>query len=352
MFSSNDKKSLITVIIPIYNGELFLSECIESVRRQSYPHWELLLIDDGSSDRSADICKQHASSDSRIIFLRLPHGGVSAARNAGLVQGRGDYFFFLDCDDIIHPQTLEAELHFMQMFGCAFAGLTFTNVGAEFKLPAQPAPIAHEYHCFSCTELRNLFGNHGSYELWAIGGKLLARSAVEGLFFPETVASAEDTLFLLEVIARNENPAVILTDICYFRRLHQNNAFYRQTFELKIHYIEACLRLRARHFELYGTPGYWEQLCVYNVFNWYVAAQESSAPDRHAAELRQELLNLLHDNYAHFLPGKRRCTAELYLFSPPLYRLLKRFYWRLHKLMTGKGEPCRKTDIVESCLPK
>lgn len=340
------------MIIPIYNGALFLSECIESILGQSYPHWELLLIDDGSSDCSAEICEHYASLDSRIICLRQPHGGVSIARNTGLAQGHGDYFFFLDCDDLIHPQTLETELHLMQMFDCSFAGLIYANVKSNFRLSEHPAPIVPKYHCFSCTELRDLFGNHGSYELWSIGGKLLARSAVEGLFFPEKIASAEDTLFLLEVIARNEKPAVILTDICYFRRLHQNNAFYRQTFELKIHYIKACLRLRTRHFELYGTPGYWEQLCVYNVFNWYVDAQESSNPDRHADELRQSLLNLLHDDFAHFLPIKRKCTAGLYLLSPPLYRFLKKFYWQLHKLLTGKDEPRRKTDSTESYTSK
>ena len=96
VLQADDIKSLITIIVPIYNGELFLSACIESVRRQSYPHWELLLIDDGSSDRSAEICERYAALDPRVLFLRLPHGGVSIARNAGLTRGNGDYFFFLD----------------------------------------------------------------------------------------------------------------------------------------------------------------------------------------------------------------------------------------------------------------
>ena len=92
VLQADDIKSLITIIVPIYNGELFLSACIESVRRQSYPHWELLLIDDGSSDRSAEICERYAALDPRVLFLRLPHGGVSIARNAGLT---GIIFSFL-----------------------------------------------------------------------------------------------------------------------------------------------------------------------------------------------------------------------------------------------------------------
>ena len=345
VLQADDIKSLITIIVPIYNGELFLSACIESVRRQSYPHWELLLIDDGSSDRSAEICERYAALDPRVLFLRLPHGGVSIARNAGLTRGNGDYFFFLDCDDLIHPLALETGLRLMQTHSCAFAGLMFSNVKDDFQLSDCPAPVAPECRIFSPAELRNLFGNGRTYRLWAIGGKLLARSAIENLFFPETIASGEDTLFLLNVIARNETPSVILTGIWYFRRLHQNNASSLQTPELKKHHIEAYLRLRARHFELYGVPGYWELLCVSNVFNWYVAAKEISGSSQQAEELRQRLLKLLSDDYARFLPLKRKFTARIYLFNPTLYRFLKKLYWRLSKLLTGKDDPCPRSGI-------
>ena len=339
MFLSNNDKALITIIVPVYNGELFLSACIKSVLGQSYPHWELLLIDDGSSDRSAEICEQYASLDARIVFLRLSHGGVSAARNTGLAYGHGDYFFFLDCDDLIHPQTLETGLRLMQTLGCAFAGLVLSNVDKNFQLPEHPTPVTSKYFCFSPTELCSLFGNHRVYDLWAIGGKMLARSAVENLSFPEMIAAGEDTLFLLDVIARNETPSVILTETLYFRRLHQSNTFYLQSYELKIHNLEANLHLRSRYFELYGTPGCWEQLCVSNVFNWYVDAQANPCPDNHADEFRQKLLELLRDKYACFLPLKRRCTAKLYLVSPPLYRFLKKTYWKLHKFLTGRDDP-------------
>lgn len=339
MSQPNNVNALITLIVPIYNGELFLSACIESILKQSYPYWELLLIDDGSSDRSSEICEQYASLDTRIFFLSLPHGGVSIARNMGLKHGHGDYFFFLDCDDLIHPQALETGLRLMQTLGCSFSGLVLSNVGEDFQLSDYLTPSTPKYLCFSPTELQDLFGNHRVYDLWAIGGKLLTRSAVEGLSFPETIASGEDTLFLLDVIARIETPSIILTETWYFRRLHQNNTFYLQTFDLKLHYIEACSHLRARHLELYGTPGCWELLCISNVFNWYIDAKTSPVPDHHADELRQRLLELLCDDYARFLPIKRRCTAKLYLISPPLYWFMKKIYWRVNKLLTGKGDP-------------
>lgn len=342
MFQSNNANSLITIIVPFYNGEPFLSACIESVLEQSYSHWELLLIDDGSSDHSAKVCEQYTSLDPRISYLRLPHGGVSIARNTGLRYGHGDYFFFLDCDDLIHPQTLEVELQLMQTFGCAFAGLVLSNVEEDFRLSESISPVIPEYRYFSSTELRTLFGYDRIYNLTAIGGKMLSRAVVSGLSFPESISSGEDTLFLLDVITRNEAPAVILTNALYFRRLHQSNTFYLQTFELKAHNLEAYLLLRTRYFELCGTPGRWEQLCVSNVFNWYVDTQTNLVSDRHADELRQKLVDLLCDDYARFLPVKRKCTARLYLFSPSLYWFAKKLYWRIHKLLTGKGESSPK----------
>lgn len=339
MSYSNNTNALITIIAAVYNGDAFLTSCIESVRQQSYLHWELLLIDDGSCDRSAEICKKYASLDSRILYLRQPHSGVSAARNTGLRHGHGDYFFFLDCDDCIHPQTLEHELGLMQSLGCVFGGPVLTNVEEDFHLSAHPDDAIPEYRCLSSSELQVLFTNSTLYDLWAIGGKMLARSAVEGIFFQEKMTVSEDTLFLLEVIAHIETPSVILTGSWYFRRLHQDNASYLTTFESKLRQLEALLHLRTRILELYGKPKYLTQLCVSVVFNWYVDSQEIPDADQHADELHQKLLELLHDDYAHFLPIKRKFTVQLYFLCPPLYWFMKKLFWKIHKLLTGKDDP-------------
>lgn len=92
---------LISVIVPVYNAEPFLSASIESILTQTYQDIELLLIDDGSTDRSGAICDEYAAKDSRVRVSHKENGGVSSARNLGLDQARGEYIHFVDSDDIL-----------------------------------------------------------------------------------------------------------------------------------------------------------------------------------------------------------------------------------------------------------
>ena len=90
---------LISIIIPVYNVEAYIAECIESVLNQSYRNLELILVDDGSQDNSAKICREYSLNDSRIKFLQKENGGASDARNLGLENAKGEYVTFLDSDD-------------------------------------------------------------------------------------------------------------------------------------------------------------------------------------------------------------------------------------------------------------
>lgn len=97
----------ISVIVPVYNAEEYLAECIESILRQTFGDFELLLVNDGSRDGSADICRRYAAADSRIRFFDMPNRGVSAARNLGLDEARGEWLAFADADDTVTPEWLE-----------------------------------------------------------------------------------------------------------------------------------------------------------------------------------------------------------------------------------------------------
>lgn len=101
---------MVSVIVPVYNVERYLSACIESVLEQTYSDWELLLVDDGSTDRSGRICDEYAEQNSRIRVFHKENGGVSSARNLALDQMRGDFCIMLDSDDLIHPSLLEDTL--------------------------------------------------------------------------------------------------------------------------------------------------------------------------------------------------------------------------------------------------
>ena len=87
---------MISVVVPVYNVEEYVGECIESVLRQTYSDWEMLLVDDGSTDASGNICDSYAMTDGRIRVIHKANGGLSDARNAGIEGARGEEICFID----------------------------------------------------------------------------------------------------------------------------------------------------------------------------------------------------------------------------------------------------------------
>ena len=98
---------MISIIIPVYNAERHLHQCIESVIAQTFEDWEAILVNDGSKDGSLAICQEYASKDSRIRVIDKPNGGPSSARNKGLDEAQGEYVYFMDADDWIETKFLE-----------------------------------------------------------------------------------------------------------------------------------------------------------------------------------------------------------------------------------------------------
>ncbi|MFW5510256.1 MAG: glycosyltransferase family 2 protein, partial [Prevotella sp.] len=97
---------MISIIIPIYNVEKYLRQCLDSVVNQTYQDWEAILVDDGSSDSSPAICDEYAKKDSRFKVLHQANGGVSSARNIGLNKSHGEWLIFLDADDMLKNNAL------------------------------------------------------------------------------------------------------------------------------------------------------------------------------------------------------------------------------------------------------
>ena len=117
--------SFISVIVPVYNMQNFLSQCIESIINQTYENLEIILVDDGSTDGSSKICDEYAQKDKRVTVIHKENGGLSDARNFGLAVATGDYISFVDSDDYIHPQMYEILLYFAKkensdMVTCAY----------------------------------------------------------------------------------------------------------------------------------------------------------------------------------------------------------------------------------------
>lgn len=107
MFKPNDKDSLISIVIPIYNAEKYLEECLNSIKNQTYKNIEVIMVNDGSKDDSETICKRFSEDDARFRYFTKVNGGVSSARNLGLDNVKGDYITFIDADDWIAEKHLE-----------------------------------------------------------------------------------------------------------------------------------------------------------------------------------------------------------------------------------------------------
>ena len=99
---------IVSIIVPVYKVELYLHRCVRSILAQTYAHWELILVDDGSPDACPQICDEYADTDQRIRVVHKNNGGLSDARNCGLDMATGEYVMFVDSDDYIHPKMLEA----------------------------------------------------------------------------------------------------------------------------------------------------------------------------------------------------------------------------------------------------
>lgn len=97
----------ISIIMPMYNKARYVGKAIESVQKQTYLQWELIIVDDGSEDCGYEVCKKYSDSDERIKLTRIANGGVSNARNVALDMAKGDYITFLDADDFVEPVFLE-----------------------------------------------------------------------------------------------------------------------------------------------------------------------------------------------------------------------------------------------------
>lgn len=111
----------VSVIIPIYNAEKYLKCCLDSVITQSYPYLEIICVNDGSTDKSAEIIQEYAQKDNRIVVITQPNRGLSAARNAGLDKSSGNYIMFVDADDFIEVTMVEVLLENLLTYNSDFA---------------------------------------------------------------------------------------------------------------------------------------------------------------------------------------------------------------------------------------
>lgn len=139
------KGELVSIVVPVFNSEKFITETIQSVKNQTYQNWELLLVNDCSTDKSEQIIREYEKEDKRIILVNLEtNSGAAIARNTGISSAKGKYVAFLDADDLWDKEKLEKQIKFMKEnnYNFTFTGYEFAdengnNLGKRVNVPKQ-----------------------------------------------------------------------------------------------------------------------------------------------------------------------------------------------------------------------
>lgn len=225
-------KEMISVVMPVYNAEDYLKKSIESILHQTYPVWELILVDNGSEDDSFKICQDYAKKEERIQALhQYQNKGVSAARNLGLEKATGDYVTFLDADDWIAEDYFEqlvrsAKETQADMLVCQYkkvydADRENQGGAVEEELQEQQKNATKVYEQKEYVEHCLL---NGYTHCW---GVLYKRSLLDGIRFPARITIGEDVLFLIDTVLHAEK--IVVTEYAGYRYyINENGAMNRK----------------------------------------------------------------------------------------------------------------------------
>lgn len=190
---------MISVIVPVYNAENTVENCIGSILRQTYEDFELILIDDGSKDASGEICDRYQSTDRRVKCLHIENGGVSNARNTGLEHSVGEYIAFVDADDTIEPQYLATLLH-MLSFADADLSVMAECHNEKFRKRIPAETKGGDVFLDRRSALMSVFTSaHFAGHPW---GKMFRRDLIGELRFDTGLHYCEDLLFAVLYLLR------------------------------------------------------------------------------------------------------------------------------------------------------
>lgn len=226
-------KNMISVIVPVYNRQAVIEECVASVLAQSYQNFEIVIVDDGSSDDTYKICQQLADNDSRIKLFAAEHGGVSAARNKALDAASGEYVFFLDSDDVIYPLLLETLVEGMKSTGAWIGGTDVVGVSQNNwhkvleRINEVPEPSDITFNSHEET-LEAVFC--GRSPLSCIGGVMMRADIIGDTKFKTDIFIGEDFYFIYENLIKGAS-SVFLKRKWYYVRHHDTNSSWDYTYE-------------------------------------------------------------------------------------------------------------------------
>ncbi len=226
-------QGVVSVIIPAYNRETYIEECLLSVINQTYKALEIIVVDDGSTDRTFELCEAVRSGDGRITIIKGDHGGVSAARNKALDAATGEYVIFVDSDDVIYPTAIESLVKGFKETDASVGGIGVANISeknwqrVKERLAEEPQPTEYTYRSHDDT-LKALFS--GEITLGLAGGNMLRRDLIGDTRFKTDLFIGEDYYFIYENLIKGAT-SVFLNKKRYYCRFHNGNSSDQYDFD-------------------------------------------------------------------------------------------------------------------------
>ena len=204
------EKDLISVIVPVYGVEEYLCRCIDSVLKQTYKKFELILVDDGSLDCSGKICDEYAKTDERIKVIHKKNGGLSDARNAGLTKACGEYISFIDSDDWVSKEYLERLLNALKETRADICECNVLKTKGEEKTQTLEKEMLKIYDTIDALE-QLICDNVLRQYVW---NKIYRRCVIKNISFPKGKTN-EDEFWTYQVFG-NAQRVTKIPDILYY----------------------------------------------------------------------------------------------------------------------------------------
>lgn len=257
---------MISVIVPIYNVEKYLKECIDSIIKQTYKDIEIILVDDGSPDRCSELCDNYALQDSRIKVVHKKNGGLSSARNAGIDIASGEWLVFIDSDDYIHSEMLtkmmEAQIATdASLVVCDFC--SFSDSGKAVRRTSNNGEIT-VYSPYEACEA--FFSRKGIG--WNAWNKLYHRTLFDTIRFPEGIY-CEDKATIYKLYLKS-NKVVYVHECLYYYRLRQGSIMQDKPLRLYYDTLKInetiCNDMRHENDRLYNAACAYAAKCALYYF--------------------------------------------------------------------------------------
>lgn len=314
----------ISVIVPVYNVQNYIERCIESILVQTYTDFELLLVDDGSTDGSKAICTDFARRDKRVSVLDNNHGGVSAARNAGLDAAQGHYITFVDGDDVIHPRFLETLSNAAESYGVDIAVANYKkirHVGTVSVFGENENEMLEKTPVLMSEDqvMEKLFDDVGFMTVW---GKLYKRACIGNHRFLN-LDFAEDIEFNSRVFLNGGDAAFVDAPL-YAWISHPDSAVGSVFSREKIDNVKSYLRT------YYNVAPRGERYAGFALKRLYkgILSVKYNANKKYAAEINEVNKAAVKETRREFLKNKYvgigfKAMAMMFVYVPFMYALFR-----------------------------